>query len=45
MKEINRTERAVVESVSRERLLMSDTEAVARWVRLSGTEDELKSFD
>jgi Peptidase family M28/PA domain len=44
MRDLNNMEKTLVESVSPERL-MSDTEAIARWVRLSGTEDELKSFD
>ena len=44
MRDLSSTERTIVESVSRERL-MADTEAIARWVRLSGTEEELASFD
>jgi len=44
MRDLNNMEKTLVEAVSPERL-MSDTEAIARWVRLSGTEDELKSFD
>src|SRR5919199_2072688 len=44
MRDLSSMERTIVESVSRERL-MADTEAIARWVRLSGTEDELASFD
>ncbi|MFL5624685.1 MAG: M28 family peptidase [Ktedonobacteraceae bacterium] len=38
------TEQEIVKSVSRERL-MADTQAIARWVRLSGTEDEHKAFE
>jgi hypothetical protein len=38
------TEKSIVESVSKERL-MADTEAIARWVRLSGSEEEKESFD
>src|SRR5262249_58893 len=37
-------ENAIVTAISRERL-MSDTAAIAQWVRLSGTEDERKSVD
>ena len=38
------TEKSIVESVSKERL-MADTQAIARWVRLSGSEEEKESFD
>jgi hypothetical protein len=38
------TERDVVDAVSRERLMV-DTEAISRWVRMSGSEDERKAFD
>jgi hypothetical protein len=44
MRELSDLETKIVESVSGERL-MSDTEAIARWVRLSGTEEERASFD
>ena len=44
MRDLSSTERTIAGSVSGERL-MADTEAIARWVRLSGTEDELASFD
>jgi hypothetical protein len=44
MRELSAAEKSVVENVSAERL-MADTEAIARWVRLSGTEDEARSFD
>ncbi len=44
MRNLSDTERKIVESVSRERL-MADTGAIAKWVRLSGTEVERKSFD
>jgi hypothetical protein len=44
MRELSDVERKIVGSVSHERL-MSDTEAIARWVRLSGTEEERASFD
>jgi hypothetical protein len=44
MSNLSDVEKAIVESVSGERL-MSDTEAIARWVRLSGTEEERASFD
>lgn len=38
------TEKSIVQSVSKERL-MADTEAIAKWVRLSGSEEERESFD
>jgi hypothetical protein len=41
---LSSTEQEIVKSVSRERL-MADTQAIARWVRLSGTEDEHKAFE
>ncbi len=44
MKELSDVEGKIVGSVSPERL-MADTEAIARWVRLSGTEEERASFD
>jgi Peptidase family M28/PA domain len=44
MRELSAVERMIVGSVSHERL-MADTEAIARWVRLSGTEEERASFD
>ncbi len=44
MRELSAVEGKITGSVSSERL-MSDTEAIARWVRLSGTEEERASFD
>ena len=44
MRDLSSEERSIVEAVSADRL-MSDTGAIARWVRLSGTEDEARSFD
>jgi Peptidase family M28/PA domain len=44
MRELSDVDGKVIGSVSSERL-MSDTEAMARWVRLSGTEEERASFD
>ncbi len=44
MSELTGTERQIVDSISRERL-MADTEAIARWVRLSGSEEEREAFD
>src|SRR5579885_1676628 len=44
MTTLSSIEQAIVQSVSRQRL-MADTEAIAQWVRLSGTEDERKAFD
>jgi hypothetical protein len=44
MRDLSTAEKSIVENVSADRL-MADTEAIARWVRLSGTEDEAKSFD
>jgi hypothetical protein len=44
MRELSDVEGKIVGSVSSERL-MSDTEAIAQWVRLSGTEEERASFD
>src|SRR5437763_626252 len=41
---LSSTEQEIVKSVSRERL-MADTQAIARWVRLSGTQDEHKAFE
>src|SRR5581483_390176 len=43
MTTLSSIEQAIVQAVSRERL-MADTQAIARWVRLSGTEDERKAF-
>lgn len=40
----SRTERAIVEAVSREQLL-TYTRGIAQWVRLSGTEEERKAFE
>ncbi len=44
MRDLSSEERSIVEAVSADRL-MSDTETMAQWVRLSGTEDEARSFD
>jgi hypothetical protein len=44
MRELSDVEGRIIGSVSSERL-MSNTEAIARWVRLSGTEEERASFD
>jgi hypothetical protein len=44
MEALSSTERAIVESVSREQL-MTYTRGIAQWVRLSGTEDERKAFE
>ena len=44
MRDLGKEERSIVEAISADRL-MSDTEAIAQWVRLSGTEDEARSFD
>lgn len=44
MSQLREGEMTVTEAVSRERL-MSDTEAIARWVRMSGSEDERRAFD
>ena len=44
MRELSDVDGKVIGTVSSERL-MSDTEAMARWVRLSGTEEERASFD
>ncbi len=44
MIDLSSTERTIVNSVSSERL-MADTKAIARWVRLSGKEEERESFD
>ena len=44
MRDLSSEERSIVEAVSADRL-MSDTETIAQWVRLSGTEDEARSFD
>jgi hypothetical protein len=41
---LSRTERAIVEAVSREQLL-TYTRGIAQWVRLSGTEEERKAFE
>jgi Peptidase family M28/PA domain len=44
MRELSDVEGKITGSVSSGRLI-SDTEAIARWVRLSGTEEERASFD
>ena len=44
MSELSDLEGKIIESVSPERL-MSDTETIAQWVRLSSTEEERASFD
>jgi hypothetical protein len=44
MQTLSSTERAIVESVSREQL-MTYTRAIAKWVRLSGAEEERKAFE
>jgi hypothetical protein len=44
METLSSTERAIVESVSREQL-MTYTREIAQWVRLSGTEEERKAFE
>ena len=44
MRELSDLEGKIIGSVSSERL-MSDTETIAQWVRLSGTEEERASFD
>ncbi len=44
MAELNGTEKLMVDAVSRERL-MTDTETLAQWVRLSGSEEERRAFD
>ena len=44
MRELSDLEGKIIGSVSSERL-MSDTETIAQWVRLSGTEEEHASFD
>lgn len=44
MPELGGTEKLVVDAVSRERLV-TDTETLAKWVRLSGSEEERKAFD
>lgn len=44
MQSLRNVEKQVIESVSKERL-MSDTETIARWVRLSGSEEEREAFD
>ena len=44
MTELSGTERSVIDAVSRERL-MADTEAISRWVRMSGSDEERKAFD
>ena len=44
MRELSDLERKIIGSISPERL-MSDTETIAQWVRLSGTEEERASFD
>ncbi|MDQ2744373.1 MAG: M28 family peptidase [Chloroflexota bacterium] len=41
---VGETESKVIGSVSQDRL-MADTEALARWVRLSGSEDERQAFE
>jgi Iap family predicted aminopeptidase len=44
MQTLSRTEREIVEAVSREQLL-TYTKGIAQWVRLSGTEEERKAFE
>lgn len=44
MTELSGVEKLVVDSVSRERL-MADTETLAQWIRLSGSEEERRAFD
>src|SRR5918997_3919797 len=44
MRNLSDPEKEIVEAVSPERL-MTDTEAIARWTRLSGTQEERESFD
>src|SRR5579859_2671611 len=44
MEILNNIEQEIVKAVSPERLMV-DTQAIARWVRLSGTEDEYKAFE
>jgi hypothetical protein len=44
MRNLSDTEKEIVEAVSPERL-MTDTGAIARWTRLSGTQEERESFD
>lgn len=44
MRELSDLEAKIIGSVSSERL-MSDTETIGQWVRLSGTEEERASFD
>ena len=44
MRNLSDTEKEIVEAVSPERL-MTDTETIARWVRLSGTKEERESVD
>ncbi|HEY6751261.1 MAG TPA: M28 family peptidase [Rubrobacteraceae bacterium] len=44
MRNLSDTEKEIVEAVSPERL-MTDIEAIARWTRLSGTQEERESFD
>jgi hypothetical protein len=42
--EISASEQAVLDQVSTDRL-MTATEAISQWERLSGTDDEAKAFD
>jgi DNA-directed RNA polymerase specialized sigma24 family protein len=44
MTKLSGVEKLVVDSVSRERL-MTDTEMLSQWVRLSGSEEERRAFD
>jgi hypothetical protein len=44
MTKLSGVEKLVVDSVSRERL-MTDTETLSQWVRLSGSEEERRAFD
>jgi hypothetical protein len=44
MTELSGVEKLVVDTVSRERL-MTDTESLSQWVRLSGSEEERRAFD
>src|SRR2546423_5678534 len=41
---LSNVENEIIRAVSVERL-MRDTEAIARWVRLSGSEDERQAFE
>lgn len=44
MRGLSSEEKSILEGISADRL-MSDTKAIAQWVRLSGTQDEAHSFD